>query len=404
MISKILVVDDEPDMEALIRQKFRKNITAKELQFDFASNGKEALEKLSIGGDFDLILTDINMPVMDGLTLLSEVKEQKNHIRSIVVSAYGDMANIRVAMNRGAHDFVTKPIDFTDLEITIKKTLDEVHLIREGEKAKVNLVKSETEKGIALIDKEKAEEAQRFEEEFLANMSHEIRTPMNAVIGMSNLLINTTGPNEQQLKYLKAIKISSENLLTILNEILDLSKIQAGKIELESIAFSLPEVLETVYQTLRFKAEEKGLHFHIEKNDGLPEFLKGDPVRLNQVLINLSGNAIKFTAKGSVTIHSRCISTEGQKVLLEFKVTDTGIGIPENKLDTIFERNTQASEDTTRKFGGTGLGLTISKQLIELKGGSVVVSSVLGEGTTFTVTIPYLISEDGVMQYEHASK
>lgn len=243
------------------------------------------------------------------------------------------------------------------------------------------------------IEKQKAEEAEQMEQQFLANMSHEIRTPMNAVIGMSNLLINTTTPTEAQLRYLKAIKISSENLLTILNDILDLSKIQAGKIDLETIPFSLHEVLDTAYQTLRFKAEEKGLHFSIERNN-LPEYLMGDPVRLNQVLINLTGNAIKFTEKGSVTIYCRTSSQEGNKAVLEFKVTDTGIGIAENKLDKIFESFSQAADDTTRKFGGTGLGLTISKQLVELKGGSVVVSSVLGQGTTFSVTIPYDITNE----------
>src|SRR5205085_2026088 len=149
--------------------------------------------------------------------------------------------------------------------------------------------------------------------------------------------LNTTSPTDQQLKYLKAIKISSENLLTILNDILDLSKIQAGKIELETIAFSLQEVLDTVYQTLRFKAEEKGLHFGIETHGDLPEFLKGDPVRLNQVLINVAGNAIKFTQKGSVIIHCKSLSADSEKALLEFKVSDTGIGIPVNKLDSIFE-------------------------------------------------------------------
>jgi len=398
MISKILVVDDEPDMEALIRQKFRSRINTKELQFEFAQNGKEALEKLHSADDFDLVLTDINMPVMDGLTLLTHIREKNATYRAVVVSAYGDMTNIRIAMNRGAHDFVTKPIDFNDLEVTIKKTVDEVRFIREGVKAKENLEKTEKEKEIALMEKQNAQEAKKLGEQFLANMSHEIRTPMNAVIGMSNLLLNTTRPTEQQLKYLKAIKISSENLLTILNDILDLSKIQAGKIELESITFSLPEVLETVHQTLRFKAEEKGLRFNVDMKDGLPEFLKGDPVRLNQVLINLAGNAIKFTGKGNVTIHASCLSIEGNKALLEFKVTDTGIGIPENKLDKIFESFSQASEETTRKFGGTGLGLTISKQLVELKGGSVAVSSILGQGTTFTVTIPYFISEEKTTQ------
>ena len=188
--SRILVVDDEPDMEVLIKQKFRKKIKEGYIKFSFASNGKQALEILK-QNDFDLILTDINMPEMDGLTLLDHIKNLQKVLKTIVVSAYGDFTNIRTAMNRGAFDFITKPIDFTDLETTINKTLDELQTIREGLNAKNDLKLSQQEKDIAVLEKEKSDQSRKFKEQFLANMSHEIRTPLNAVIGMTNLVLNT---------------------------------------------------------------------------------------------------------------------------------------------------------------------------------------------------------------------
>jgi len=391
--SKILVVDDEADLELLIRQKFRHRIRSNELHFEFASNGVEALQKLDNNKDLDMVLTDINMPVMDGLTLLSKIKEKENHYKAVVVSAYGDMDNIRTAMNRGAFDFLTKPIDFNDLETTINKTLSEINIIKQGMEAKEQLVKTIAEKKIAEVERSKAEEAKKFEQQFLANMSHEIRTPMNVVIGMTNLLLKTS-MSEQQQKYMNAIKDSSENLLVIINDILDLSKIEAGKIDFENIHFSLAETVNLVHTTLRFKAEEKGLHMIMDIDTSLPPMIIGDPVRLSQVLLNLAGNAIKFTEKGSITIKCKKLKEENKKVSIEFSVTDTGIGIAEEIVPKIFESFTQASSDTTRKYGGTGLGLTISKQLVELQAGSIHVKSTLGEGSTFSFILPYQVGSE----------
>ncbi|MBK5286735.1 MAG: response regulator [Bacteroidia bacterium] len=401
-VPKILVVDDDPDLEMLIRQRFRSQIRESKMLFDFAQNGKIALEKIGDDDQFALVLTDINMPVMDGLTLLARLKEKNQLSRTVVISAYGDMNNIRSAMNKGAFDFITKPIDFNDLEVTIDKAIDEGRLIREGTAAKQMLEEAKLETEIAIIERRKAEEAKRKEEQFLANMSHEIRTPMNAVIGMSNLLLRTE-VSEQQLKYLKAIKTSSENLLKILNDILDLAKIESGKIELETIPFHPVEVLDTVYQTLRFKADEKGIDFSIAVKDNIPSSLLGDPLRLCQVLINIAGNAVKFTDKGSVKINCRCISQDEREALLEFTIVDTGIGIPEDKIEKIFESFMQASSDHSRKYGGTGLGLTITRQLIELQNGTVVVSSQFGESTTFVVTLPYAVSKEKVRAEEKFS-
>ncbi len=379
--ARILVVDDEPELEQLIRQRFRHKIKSNEIVFDFAGNGAEALDKMTGKSEFDLVLTDINMPIMDGLTLLVKINEQQKRAKTVVVSAYGDMVNIRTAMNRGAFDFITKPIDFPDLETTIYKTLEEQRILRKGLEASEML-------GQSILDKEKAEQSEKFKQQFLANMSHEIRTPMNSIVGMTNLLINSELETTQK-KYLNIIKKASENLLVIINDILDLSKIEAGKMEFEKIDFLVKDVVEMVFHTLQFKAEEKQLSLTYDIDKNLPAALKGDPVRLNQVLINLAGNAIKFTEKGSVNISATLMSKSGNQLIVEFAVTDTGIGIPEDQLYKIFESFSQASSDTTRKFGGTGLGLTISKQLIELQGGSIYVHSRFGKGTTFGFKIPY---------------
>ncbi len=241
--------------------------------------------------------------------------------------------------------------------------------------------------------KERAEQAKQFEQQFLANMSHEIRTPINAIKGMTYLLLEKD-PRYEQLRYLRAIRNSSNNLLVIINDILDVNKIESGKIDFEKIDFRLSEYLILVYETLRFKAEEKGLKFPVTVDEDVPVFLKGDPHRLNQVLINLAGNAIKFTEKGSVAIHCSLSKKEGDLIFIKLEVTDTGIGISEESLPIIFESFKQASSEITRKYGGTGLGLTISKQLVELQHGSISVQSELGKGTIFTIEIPYEIGTE----------
>ena len=233
------------------------------------------------------------------------------------------------------------------------------------------------------IARQRAERSEQFKQQFLANMSHEIRTPMNAVMGMTNLLIEKNPRNDQEA-YLDGIKKSSEILLHIINDILDLSKIEAGKMELEKIDFSLSVMLDQVKQTLQYRAGEKGLELRVVIDKQLPDVLEGDPFRLNQVLINLTGNAIKFTEKGSVAIE---VSKGTRENEIKFSISDTGIGIPEDKLNSVFDSFTQASSSDTRKFGGTGLGLSISKQMVELMDGRISVESRLGSGTTFSFGI-----------------
>ena len=231
--------------------------------------------------------------------------------------------------------------------------------------------------------KEKAEQSEAFKQQFLANMSHEIRTPMNAVMGMTNLVLDTE-LKEKQKFYLERVKKSSENLLHIINDILDLSKIEAGKMGLEEIDFSISQMVDQVKQTLHHKAEEKGLELVVTIKGGVNDIVVGDPIRLNQVLINLAGNAIKFTEKGSVNI---VVSAHQQGV--QFSIIDTGIGIPEDKLQTVFENFSQANASDTRKYGGTGLGLSISRQLVELMGSGISIESKEGSGSTFSFVVDF---------------
>ncbi len=238
------------------------------------------------------------------------------------------------------------------------------------------------------MEMERAENSEKAKEQFLANMSHEIRTPLNAILGMTRLLLEKN-PREDQLRYLNAISESSDNLLVIINDILDLSKIEAGKILFEKIVFSPKERTETVVNTLLFQAMAKGLELDFQTDPDVPERVEGDPYRLNQVLINLVGNAIKFTDQGKVLIHTQLESQDDKAIQLKFSVSDTGIGISKDKLQHIFNMFTQESSSTTRKFGGTGLGLAICKRLIELQGGRIEVESEMNKGSVFSFVIPY---------------
>lgn len=240
--------------------------------------------------------------------------------------------------------------------------------------------------------KRKAEAESKAKADYLATISHEIRTPLNAILGIGNLLHNTP-LNDNQKEYARLLLSSSEHLLNLVNNLLDLSKIEAKKLELDQVSFNIFDLLTVLQQIYSVKAKEKGIDLLLKLDKDLPENLLGDPVKLNQILTNLIGNAIKFTKAGSITVSINLIKKSKKEVLLTFEVSDTGIGIPEEKLETIFQEFSQASYDVSVEYGGTGLGLTISKKLLELHGSQLDVSSKLNKGSKFSFSLKYPVDK-----------
>ena len=241
--------------------------------------------------------------------------------------------------------------------------------------------------------KDLAEESNRFKSQFLANMSHEIRTPMNAVIGMSHLALNTS-LDDKQRDYIEKIKLSGQNLLSIINDILDFSKIEAEKLEIENTDFLLDSVLENLLSMIALHAEKKGIEIIFKRDTKISNALVGDPLRIGQILLNLAQNAIKFTDSGSVIILVKLLKKYNNKQQIEFSITDTGIGIPKQQLEQLFEAFVQGDASTTRQYGGTGLGLSISQQLVQLMGGRLSVQSVVKEGSTFSFTLDLTVQKN----------
>jgi signal transduction histidine kinase/ActR/RegA family two-component response regulator len=235
--------------------------------------------------------------------------------------------------------------------------------------------------------KQKAEEATQAKSQFLSMMSHEIRTPMNAIIGLTNLLMDETVTAAQK-EHIRLIKFSGENLLGIINDILDFSKIEAGKISIEQIDFNLYDLVYNLKMMFAQRVSEKNIHFHLHYGDDVPRVIKGDQVRINQILTNLLSNAIKFTHQGYVELTVQCTGKKAGQHLIQFSVKDTGIGIDGDKVNSIFDSFSQASSDTTRIYGGTGLGLTITRHLIQLMNSVIQVESQPGYGSRFYFILP----------------
>jgi two-component system sensor histidine kinase/response regulator len=376
-ITTVLVVDDEE----MIRSTAMAFLEKIGLESDAARDGEEALNMLR-NGKYDLILSDVSMPEMDGIQLMKEVEESYPGLAFIIMTGYTADYSYADIISSGASDYISKPFDMKELKAKIERIDREKGILAELQETNAQL---ETAIERANQMAVQAELASLAKSEFLANMSHEIRTPLNGVIGFTDMLLETQLTAEQT-DYASTIKRSGESLLSLINDILDFSKIEAGQLDLEEIDFD-PEILcHDVCDLIRPKIHDKPIEILCRIGNEVPAQIKGDPHRFRQVLVNLMGNASKFTESGEIEVALDVTEEDGDNLAFHISVRDTGIGIPKTKLVAIFEPFQQADGSTTRRYGGTGLGLTICEKISELMEGDIWAESEPGKGTCFHFT------------------
>jgi signal transduction histidine kinase len=382
LAARILLVDDRREnlhaLESLL--------AGEGIEIYKAASGREALELLLLH-DFALALLDVQMPDINGFELaeLMRGSEKSRNVPILFVTAGAiDQRHTFRGYEAGAVDFLYKPLD-----PRIVKSKAQIFLELYRQKMLVKLQLEEVNKAQAELQeaKEIAEAASKSKSAFLANMSHEIRTPLGAILGFTELLRDRKLTREQEEKYLGIILKNGQMLGQLIDDILDLAKVEAGRLAVEHLKFSLRDLMGDLISLLNLRASEKGLTLGLELKEGLPEQIESDPLRLRQILMNIVGNAIKFTERGGVTVrvgHRR--EAEGYRI--EFEVTDTGPGIAEEQCARLFQPFSQADDSTTRKFGGTGLGLMLSRRLAEALGGDVWLDrEAEGDGATFRISI-----------------
>jgi signal transduction histidine kinase len=433
--ASIMVVDDQPANLKLLEDMLK----GRGYKVQSFPRGRLALAAAAQNPP-DLFLLDINMPEMNGYEVCTSLKShpELSSAPVIFLSALSGTEDKVKAFQAGGADYITKPFQVEEVQARVLTHLNlhqlqrrlrlQNDLLEEAVNHRTTELKHAMEQLESIHDQtlralgaetEAAKELQEMnarllaanqranemaaaadmanaaKSEFLANMSHEIRTPLNGIMGMTNLALDTKLTAEQA-EYLETVKLSADALLSVISDILDFSKIEAGKIELEKIAFSLIDCIEGALKTIRFRANEKGLQLTCDIGAEVPSAVRGDPGRLRQVLLNLVGNAIKFTDEGEVGVKVLADVIEEKAVKFHFVVSDSGVGIAPDKADMIFESFNQADASTTRHYGGTGLGLTISRCLVGMMDGRLWVESELGVGSRFHFTARLITEENNV--------
>jgi CheY-like chemotaxis protein len=376
-LGSLLIVDDEE----MNRDMLSRRLELMGYSVTCADNGRQALALVQ-RRSFDLVLLDVMMPDLNGLEVLRLLRQRFTpaELPVIMVTARNQSEDVIEALNLGSNDYVTKPID---LPVVLARIATQVSQKRAQAAFSENMAKL---KG-----------------EFMANVSHEIRTPMNAIIGMTELTLNTDLAPEQR-ENLLIVRSATDSLLAVINDLLDFSKLDAGAVKLDRVEFDVRQILGSILSVLGESAHAKGLELTYRVHPSVPDRIVGDPVRLSQVISNLVGNGIKFTERGEVVVDIDA-GDEPQaagKIGLHFRVTDSGIGIPLDKHVAIFAPFTQADGSTTRVYGGTGVGLTISSDLVRLMGGRIWLDSEVGVGSIFHFTAYFDLLE-ATQSVEHLS-